>query len=147
MSLHPYMYHLFSLPPVWEWFWQFFDNCFWHFPRELCPNGTYSLGGQIECTPCYPGFACAKKTEGPQKCVFGHYSEKNSANCSVCKAGYQCSDPAGTVNDYRDKQYSVNNLFCWEVANRKRLYNFERGGLCQVAVVIKCISFCHSNLP
>ena len=67
--------------------------------REICPNGTYSLGGQIDCTPCHPGFACEKRDEGPQKCMPGYYSEKNTAICSPCKAGYQCSDPAGTLGN------------------------------------------------
>jgi hypothetical protein len=68
------------------------------FSREICPNGTYSLGGQIDCTPCHPGFACEKRTDGPQRCEAGYYSEKNTAICSPCKAGYQCQDPAGIVS-------------------------------------------------
>ena len=60
----------------------------------MCPNGTYSLGAQIKCTICYPGFSCPKSTEGPIICQPGQYSEKNSPICHLCKAGFQCADPS-----------------------------------------------------
>ena len=64
--------------------------------RNLCPNGTYSLGAQIKCTLCLPGSQCPSITEGPKICPQGSFSERNSADCKLCEAGKQCADPAGT---------------------------------------------------
>ena len=62
--------------------------------REICPNGTYSLGAQIECTICFPGSQCPSITEGPTVCSPGYFSERNAAVCKLCEAGKQCADPA-----------------------------------------------------
>ena len=72
-------------------------SCFWHFVyyRNLCPNGTYSLGAQITCTPCLPGSKCPSISEGPTICPPGYFSERNAAECKLCEAGKQCADPSG----------------------------------------------------
>ena len=62
--------------------------------RNLCPNGTYSLGAQIKCTICLPGSKCPSITEGPTICPSGYFSERNAADCKLCEAGKQCADPA-----------------------------------------------------
>ena len=62
--------------------------------RNLCPNGTYSLGAQIKCTLCLPGSKCPSITEGPTICPPGSFSERNAEDCKLCEAGNQCADPA-----------------------------------------------------
>ena len=62
--------------------------------RNLCPNGTYSLGAQIKCSPCIPGSKCPSITEGPTICPPGYFSERNAEDCKLCEAGKQCADPA-----------------------------------------------------
>lgn len=62
--------------------------------RNLCPNGTYSLGAQIKCTICLPGSKCPSITEGPTICPSGYFSERNAEDCKLCEAGKQCADPA-----------------------------------------------------
>ena len=62
--------------------------------RNLCPNGTYSLGAQIKCTQCLPGSRCPSITEGPTICPPGYFSERNAEDCKLCEAGKQCADPA-----------------------------------------------------
>ena len=62
--------------------------------RNLCPNGTYSLGAQIKCSPCIPGSKCPSITEGPTICPPGYSSERNAEDCKLCEAGKQCADPA-----------------------------------------------------
>lgn len=66
--------------------------------RNLCPNGTYSLGAQIKCTLCLPGSKCPSITEGPTICPPGYFSERNAEDCKLCEAGKQCTDPACKIN-------------------------------------------------
>lgn len=66
--------------------------------RNLCPNGTYSLGAQIKCTLCLPGSKCPSITEGPTICPPGYFSERNAEDCKLCEAGKQCADPACKIN-------------------------------------------------
>jgi len=73
----------------------YFSNIFYFICRNLCPNGTYSLGAQIKCTICLPGSKCPSITEGPTICPPGYFSETNAAECKLCEAGKQCADPAG----------------------------------------------------
>ena len=68
-----------------------YSNCF----RTACKNGTYSLGSQIKCTECQPGFRCPLTSSGPIQCHPGTYSVINSVTCQTCRAGFQCSNPAG----------------------------------------------------
>lgn len=72
----------------------YFSNIFYFICRNLCPNGTYSLGAQIKCTICLPGSKCPSITEGPTICPPGYFSETNAAECKLCEAGKQCADPA-----------------------------------------------------
>ena len=86
-------------------------SCFWHFVyyRNLCPNGTYSLGAQITCTPCLPGSKCPSISEGPTICPPGYFSERNAAECKLCEAGKQCADPSGKciLKKSQDEKYQV----------------------------------------
>lgn len=81
-------------------FYLLFSTAFLNlFPcRNLCPNGTYSLGAQIKCTLCLPGSKCPSITEGPTICPPGSFSERNAEDCKLCEAGKQCADPACKYN-------------------------------------------------
>ena len=70
--------------------------------RTRCPNGTYSLGAQIKCTICLPGYSCLDVTKGPVTCPAGKFSEKNSEICQLCEPGKQCADPAGNSSHSTD---------------------------------------------
>lgn len=57
---------------------------------EICPAGTYSPPGVLECLPCSTG----------------NYSKSGSTACLICPSGKSCSDPSKDPEDCPKGYYS-----------------------------------------